>query len=72
MQASFKVTLNETEKFAKVWNYNGIVVPLDDIALNFAKDFSNVVLRNFIEMCQKDAAQRRELEKKKQIIIEGV
>ena len=41
------VKQEEAKKFSGVWNYNGIVVPLDTVALTFARDFANVVLKSF-------------------------
>jgi hypothetical protein len=68
----YKVNLEEAVKFSKVWTHNGVYIPLSDADCQFAVDFSNVVLRNFIEMCQQQAAQEAELRKPKQLIIEGV
>ncbi len=44
----FKVTLDDTKQFSKVWNYKGLSIPLDDAHLQFACDYGNVVLRSFI------------------------
>lgn len=57
MQA-FQVTQAEAANFAKVWTKNGIAFILQDIHLDFATDFANVVLNSFIEKCQRDAAER--------------
>ncbi len=70
----FAVDLNEAVKFSKVWNHNGIAIPLSESACQFATDFANVVLNNFIHVCQQKAreAALQALEgKKKPIIIEG-
>jgi hypothetical protein len=69
---SFKVERVEAEKFSKVWNKGGISIILSPEAIDFAADFSNVVLNNFIGMCQKQAEEAAKLQKPKQIIIEGV
>lgn len=58
-----KITLNvgiqETKNFAKQWNFNGVAIPLDDVACQFATDFANVCLSNawpvFIQYCQEQA-----------------
>lgn len=42
------IPLADTAGFAKVWTYNGIVVPLQDVHVQFAHDYATVVLRNFI------------------------
>jgi hypothetical protein len=71
----FKVELEEAERFSKVWTKNGVSVFLTPEALEFAKDFSNVVLINFIQMCQAKATQeaaRAAEANKSRIIMEGV
>ena len=70
--AAFKVERAEAEKFSKVWNKGGIAILLSPEALDFATDFSNVVLNNFIQMCAAQAKQEAALRKPKQLIIEGV
>lgn len=75
----FKVKKEEADKFAEVWNYNGVTMILDNTAKQFATDFANVVLNNFINMCQanakaeaaQQAAKAAELNKPK-IILEGI
>lgn len=57
-QAQFKVNKSEAEAFAKVWTYKGIVVPIPETSVQFAVDFSNVVLRNFIEICQQQVTAK--------------
>jgi hypothetical protein len=52
----FKVTIDEAKNFARVWNYKGIAVPLDDIHCEFAKDFGNIILRSFVEQMMAQAA----------------
>ncbi len=72
---AYKVNRIEAEKFSKVWNKSGISIILTPEAIDFATDFSNVVLNNFIQMCQAEVAQQAakaaELQKPK-IILEGV
>lgn len=63
----FCVERKEAEAFSKVWNKSGVHILLTPEAVDFATDFSNVVLRNFIQMCQKEAEA-----KKPKIIVEGV
>jgi ATP-dependent Clp protease adapter protein ClpS len=69
MQAGFKVELAEAQKFQTVWTKNGLAVLLPSDAAQFATDFANIVLRNFIQMCQEQAQQVTKKEKK--LIIEG-
>jgi hypothetical protein len=66
----FKVERKEAENFARVWNKNGITILLTPEAIDFATDFSNVVLNNFIQMCQAEAAKA--VEQKPKIIMEGI
>lgn len=74
-QAQFKVNISEAEAFAKVWNFNGIAVNVDPVMLKFGTDFSNIVLKNFILMCQKQAqeaaAAQIKAQNQKALIIEG-
>lgn len=56
----FKVTLPDAQGFAKVWNYKGIAVPIDEIHAQFACDYANVVLRSFVEMVQANAKKALE------------
>ena len=67
---SFQVQRVETENFSKVWNKSGITILLSPESIDFATDFANVVLRNFIQMCQDDA--KKQLNKPKQLIVEGI
>jgi hypothetical protein len=60
MEAQFAVNKKEAEGFSKVWKTKGgLVVPIPDHALDFATDFANVVLANFIDVCKKRAALER-------------
>jgi hypothetical protein len=70
-QPQFKVNKSEADAFAKVWNYKGIAIHLDDASIQFATDFSNVVLRNFIGMCQAQAELEAK-QKSNKIIVEGL
>lgn len=70
-QTPFKVNKSEADAFAKVWNQNGITVLLNDSAIQFATDFANVVLRNFIDMCRAQAELEAK-EKSNKIIVEGL
>lgn len=48
----FRVERTEAEKFAKIWHKGGIVVPMQDVHIDFATAFANVVLNNFVQMCK--------------------
>lgn len=54
----------ETREFAKVWNHNGVVVPLDDVHIAFATDFAQVILTGFVQYIQQ--MQKKALEAKKE------
>ena len=72
---AFKVERIEAEKFSKVWNKGGISIILNPEAIDFARDFANVVLNNFIMMCQAEATQaaaKAAEAQKPKIILEGV
>lgn len=69
----FKVERAEAENFSKVWTTKyGLLVPLSSEAVQFATDFSNVVLNNFITMCQQEAQKKIQEQQKKAIIVEGI
>lgn len=74
MNAVFKVDVVEAQKFQTVWTQNGLAVVLPPAASQFAADFANIVLRNFIAMCQrqaKDAQAKMQPVPPKALIIEG-
>jgi hypothetical protein len=70
----FQVPRVEAEKFARVWNKGGVTVILPDIAIDYARDFANVVLNNFIAMCQANSKAQQETNEaaKQKILMEGV
>ena len=67
----FKVTLEEAVKFSQVWTYGGISLPVSKEMAQYATDFSNVVLNNFIAMCQENAKKEAQI-KTKPLIMEGI
>lgn len=52
------VSINDAKGFSQVWNVKGVAIPLQDVHLQFATDFANVVLRNFIQQANAQAAAR--------------
>jgi hypothetical protein len=72
MQATFKVPLSDAQNFQKIWTNKGIAIVLPPEAAQFAMDFANVVLRNFIEMVKTQQAQEAKPVEEKKLIIEGV
>jgi hypothetical protein len=69
MPATFSVPLQDAQNFQKVWTNRGIAIVLPAEAAQFATDFANIVLRNFIAMCQQQAQEAPVPEQK--LIIEG-
>jgi hypothetical protein len=49
--------------FAKVWTHKGLAIFLDEVHKQFALDFSNVMLNNFIQQQAQAAAKAAELKK---------
>lgn len=49
------VSLKDTIGFSKVYTQNGLAVFLNDASMQFATDFANVVLNNFINLCNERA-----------------
>ena len=72
MGASFAVDVAEAHNFHKVWTYKGVAIPLPPEAAYLCRDFANVVLKNFIDMCQKQAQEAEKLQSQKQLIVEGI
>lgn len=57
MAQQYQVQLSEAKRFATVWKSPaGLIVNIGEIECKFATDFANVVLHNFILMCQQQAA----------------
>jgi hypothetical protein len=72
--ATFQVTQEQTKDFASVYRINGIYIPLAPEHIQFATDWSNIVLKNFIEQCQQKAAAVKAppAPEKSRIIMEGI
>jgi hypothetical protein len=54
------VTLNDAKDFSRVWTNRGVAIVLQDVHLQFAADFANVVLKSFIETAKQ--AQQAQVE----------
>jgi hypothetical protein len=68
----YKVEKTEAQNFSKVWrSKGGLVGTLDDFAVGFATDFANVVLRNFILMCQQQVNNAKQPEPEKKLLVEA-
>ena len=44
-----QVNKDQVVGFAKVWTYKGVAILLNEMHIEFAKDFANVMLRNFVQ-----------------------
>lgn len=63
-----QVSNKDVKQFSRVWTHKGLAIFLDDVHIQFATDFANVMLKNlFAQM----AAQAREDAKPKVILAEG-
>lgn len=67
----YKVERSETEKFSHIWNKGGINIILTPEAVDFATAWANVVLNNFIAMCQQQV-EAHKIEQDKKLIVEGI
>lgn len=68
----YKVQRQEAANFAKVWNHKGVALVIQDAHIEFATDFANVVLRNFIQMCQQQVTNANSAKPEpKKLIVEG-
>lgn len=65
-----KVSLKDTVGFSKVWTYNGVSMIINDTAIQFATDYANLVLANFIRQCQLEAEQQARAAAAPKIITE--
>jgi len=62
----FKVLPEDAKNFAKVWTYKGLQIPMDDIHMQFATDYANVVLNSFVQQTlQASAAKQKAAEEAK-------
>lgn len=43
-----QVDIAQAKGFAKVWKKNGLTIILDETAIEFARDFANVVLKSLV------------------------
>lgn len=68
----FTVKLEEAVKFSQIWTLNGLSLPVSKEMAQYATDFSNVVLTNFITMCQENAKREIEARTPKPLIMEGI
>lgn len=60
-----QVTFKDAEGFSKAWNKGGIAILLDKTAIEFARDFANIVLKSFVidqmkRVMQAQAAQAQQ------------
>ena len=68
-----QISRNETLKFAQAWTHKGVAIPMKDVHIDFACDWANIVLKNFIAMAQHKAAEaRKQAEAKKLVLTDPV
>jgi hypothetical protein len=70
----FTVSALEAQKFSQVWTQRGLAVPLAPEHLQFATDFANVVLNNFITSCMHESAVRKQVQTQEDstvLVIQG-
>lgn len=51
----FSVPVSDAQAFAKVWTYKGLATPLSEVHVQFASDYANIVLKNFVQQMQAQA-----------------
>lgn len=51
------VSRAEAKRFSKAWSHNGVALVIDDAYCQFAADFSNVVLRSFVQSLMQQQAE---------------
>ena len=64
-----QINRNETLKFSRVWSHKGVAIPMKDVHIDFATDWANVVIKNFIAMVQHNAEQERKKEEAKKLVL---
>lgn len=65
------VSAQDAKQFGKVWTHNGVAIVLQDVHLQFAADFANIVLKSFVENAQRAAAARQAAAAKPLVSVEG-
>lgn len=66
--SNYKIDRREAESFARVWTRNGIAIPLSLASVDFATDFANIVLNNFITMCEQKATKAKQAAARKMVL----
>lgn len=66
------VNQKDARDFSRVWTNRGVAIVLQDVHLQFAADFANVVLKSFIETAQQAQAEAAKQQAAKKITLEGV
>ena len=67
-----QVTSNDVKNFSRVWKYKGLSMVLTDMHIQFATDFVNLSLRQFVQGVAQQQAAKAAAEKAPKIITEGV
>lgn len=65
------VSAKDARDFSRVWTNRGVAIVMQDVHLQFAADFANVVLKSFIENAQKAQAEAAKAAAAKKITLES-
>ena len=57
MQQIPQITMEEVNRFARTWTHKGVAIVVDNLHAEFTRDFANVVLKSFVQMCAQQAAE---------------
>ena len=52
-----QVSRAEAKRFSKSWSHNGVALVIDNAYCQFATDFSNVVLRSYVQSLVQQQAE---------------
>ena len=64
-----QVDRKSVEGFAKIWNHNGVALLLNDAHIDFARDFANVTLRNFVQQVAQQQMAAAQATAAKKIVV---
>ena len=64
-----QVNKDQVAGFAKVWTYKGVAILLNEMHIEFAKDFANVMLRNFVQQIAQQQMAAAQAAAAKNIVV---
>jgi hypothetical protein len=64
---------NVTQEFSKIWTLNGVAITLDNTSIQFATDFANEILKQFVLTMARKSAQNIPSQATKEVssLVEG-